>query len=229
MGLTDLTDDALIQRVLQEHPLHGDNEACTVLWQRHTSLVHTMLRSMVHAIPQGYDPQVFLAEAHQRAFENLLRRLAGYRGPDRFKAYLTRVVYSAALDELRVLTRRLAREQPSGDAHDTETRQMATSRTTAPDAWPFRSRYVSAFTQVARRERREIMRAALHLHAQQSHQHLKSARALVWRFRMDWRITDIAARFRVDVRTVYRLLHDDLQELRQVLKRHFGIEHLSQI
>ena len=57
----------------------------------------------------------------------------------------------------------------------------------------------------------------------------KSARAIGWRFRMDWRIAGYCGTLHVDVRTVYRLLHDDLQELRQVLKQHFGIEHLSQI
>lgn len=229
MGLADLPDDVLIQRVLQERPLQRDNDALTVLWQRYTPLVEALLHSMVHAVPQGCDPQIFLAEARQRVAENLLNRLSGYRGPDRFKAYLTQVVYSAALDELRVIKRRLAREQLAGDAADAETRQMTASRTTAPEAWPFRSRHVSAFIHVVRRERREIIRAALHLHAEQSHHHLKSAKALRWRFWLDWHVTDIATRFHVDVRTVYRLFHDDLQALRQVLKQYFGIEHPGQI
>ena len=152
MGLEQLSDNILIQRGLQDRPLPGGNDACTVLWQRHAAFVDILLRSMLHAVPQGYDPQVFHAEARQQVYENLRRRLSGYRGPDRFKAYLTRVVYSAALDELRVVKRRLAREQAAGDARDAEARQTPTSGGSAleewPDEQPFRSRHVSAFTRL---------------------------------------------------------------------------------
>jgi DNA-directed RNA polymerase specialized sigma24 family protein len=220
MGLEQLSDDELIQKIRQEHPLRGGNAAFETLWTRHAAYVEVLLHGLRHRIPAGIDPQSFLEEARQQTSINLRRRVHGYRGPDRFRPYLSEVVRSAVLDRCRDALRTMRREQADPNVPEVS------------DAAPvFRSRLFFPRPEgiVAGKERREIVRQALVLHAQQSHKHLKSAKAIRWRYWDEQRITDIARSFRVDERSVYRLLHDDYLDLRLMLKRHFRIEQISDI
>lgn len=87
----------------------------------------------------------------------------------------------------------------------------------------------ASFNLIAQHERRTILRLALQLHAQQSHQHLRSAGAIRWHYWDERKIADIAGTFDVEERSIYRLLAEDRRELRRLLKHHFGIEDMSQL
>jgi DNA-directed RNA polymerase specialized sigma24 family protein len=154
-----------------------------------------------------------------------MQRLHGYRGPLKFPGYLREVVRTTVLDERRRVIVQLARTTsvPSNDIEPTEDRPG--------DPLAFRSRYYFAdpARAIQARERTEIIRQALAIHGQQSSHGVKSAVAIRWRWWEDRKIAEIADIFRVADRTVFRLLADDYQALRQILSSHFGIDHLSQI
>jgi hypothetical protein len=135
------------------------------------------------------------------------------------------VVRTAVPDERRRVIAQLARMSsvPSDDTEPAEERLS--------DPLAFRSRYYFADPATASqvRERSEIIRQALAIHGQQSSQGVKSVVAIRWRCCEDRKIAEIATIFRVAERTVFRLLADDYQALRQILSSHFGIDRLGQI
>ncbi len=187
--------------------------------------MEAIIHSLWDFVPNGYDRQLFFDESLQQTCVNLMQRLRGYRGPLTFPSYLREVVRTTVLDERRRVIVQLARmaSVPSNNIEPAEER--------LGDPLAFRSRYYFADPATASqaRERSEIIRQALVIHGQQSHHGVKSAVAIRWRWWEDRKIAEIANIFRVTERTVFRLLADDYQALRQILSNHFGIDHLSQI
>jgi DNA-directed RNA polymerase specialized sigma24 family protein len=153
-----------------------------------------------------------------------MQRLHNYRGPLAFPSYLREVVRTTVLDERRRVIAHLARIAyvPSDAVEPAEER--------ASESLAFRSYYYADPATISQaRERSEIIRQALAIHGQQSDHGVKSAVAIRWRWWEDRKIGEIADLFRVADRTIFRLLTDDYQALRQILSHHFGIDHLSQI
>jgi RNA polymerase sigma factor (sigma-70 family) len=218
------SDDELIRKY-QDAPASPEGRgAFDQLWSRHATWVEAIIRSLWDSVPAGYDRQLFFDESLQQTCVNLMQRLHGYRGPLAFPSYLREVVRTTVLDERRRVIAQLARmaSAPSDDTESAEERPG--------DPLIFRSGYYMDPSRVSQvRERSEIIRQALAIHGQQSSHGVKSVVAIRWRWWEDRKIAEIAAIFRVADRTVFRLLADDYQALREILSSHFGIDHPNQI
>ena len=215
------SDDELIRK-FQDDPASPEGRgAFDQLWSRHATWAEAIVRSLWDSVPAGYDQRSFFDESLQQTCLNLRQRLHGYRGPLAFPSYLREVARTTVLDERRRVIAHLAR-MTSAPSDDTEPAEEQPG-----DPMDFRSRYYeepATGSQV--QERNTIIRQALAMHGQQSSQGTKSAVAIRWRM---WEERKIAEIFRVTERTVFRLLADDYQALRQILSSHFGIDQLGQI
>lgn len=106
VGPESVSDDELIGRFLDAPSSQGGHEAFEQLWQRYHRYAAQTIRAMLYLAPDGYDRQAFGQDALQQASVNLLQRMHGYRGPERVRQYLKRVVETSVLDERRVILQR---------------------------------------------------------------------------------------------------------------------------
>jgi DNA-directed RNA polymerase specialized sigma24 family protein len=136
VGPESVSDDELVSRFLDAPSSQGGHEAFEQLWQRHRRYVEQTIRAMLYLAPDGYDRQAFGQDALQQASVNLLQRMHGYRGPERFRQYLKRVAETSVLDERRAVLARMrgivGQEGPPG-------RDPAPPDETRGDAIAFRS------------------------------------------------------------------------------------------
>jgi RNA polymerase sigma-70 factor, ECF subfamily len=102
------SDDELVARVRQ-----GDRSAFELIMRRHNQRLYRLARSIVRAPGDA-------AEAVQDGYVQAYEKLASYRGPSSFAAWLGRIVLNKAMDRVRqrgrVISLEACLDQGRGDA-----------------------------------------------------------------------------------------------------------------
>lgn len=105
-GQASTEDDVLVGRVL-----NGDHAAFELIMRRHNQRLYRLARSVLRNSPDA-------AEAVQDAYLHAYEKLAAYRGPGSFGAWLGRIVLNKALDRLREARRVVSLDQHMSARHD---------------------------------------------------------------------------------------------------------------
>lgn len=105
-GPASTEDDVLVGRVL-----NGDHAAFELIMRRHNQRLYRLARSVLRNSPDA-------AEAVQDAYLHAYEKLAAYRGPGSFRAWLGRIVLNKALDRLRETRRVVSLDQHLSSRHD---------------------------------------------------------------------------------------------------------------
>ena len=214
--------EELIRRYCADPP---DREAGEELARRCIPRLEAAIRKLVFAkssmCPSWQDRQAFLEDAMIRASANLLRGVCTYRFEASFESWLSKLAKNATLDERRrILGRGKERRLPPEPLEAVE-QHLTTDGEMRP---LFHSMYwKDPSASVEDRERAQLVRDLLSLHAQNSRHDAESAGALRLRLWEEVTVRELAEKRGSSERDAYRLVAEDLKKLRALLAEKFGI------